>query len=170
MKQLFTLLSQTRLLAVFLLMASAAVLGTAYISQYVFHYDPCVLCLYQRKPWWAVIVLSFGAVLLATRQPRLARGLVALCAAAFTVGAGIALYHLGVEQQWWTGTQACGDTTLPAAGDIEAMKAYLANRNIVRCDVPTWKLFGLSMTAYNLMASSVLGLFTVVMLRCRKSH
>jgi disulfide bond formation protein DsbB len=169
MKQYLCRLSSPRILAAFVLGVSAVALGTAYISQYVFHYDPCVLCLYQRKPWWAVIVLAGLALFLAGRRPAWARRILWLCAVAFAVGSGIALYHTGVEQQWWAGTQACGDTTLPPAGDIEALKAYLANRNIVRCDVPTWKVFGLSMTVYNLIASATMAVFTACMLRCRKT-
>lgn len=158
-------LSRPRLLAAFVLLACVAVLGTAYISQYVFHYDPCVLCLYQRKPWWVAIALSGLAVVIAGRNRAAARKILALTILVFTVGAGIAFYHVGVEQQWWQGTAACGDTTLPAPGDIEALKAYLANRNIVRCDVPTWTLFGLSMTTYNLIASLGMAVVTGALLR-----
>lgn len=171
MKQLILTFAQTRPLAALLLLASLAILGTAYISQYVFHYDPCVLCLYQRKPYFAVIALSLLALGLATTKPHYARLCLWGCAAAFGVGIGLSFYHTGVEQTWWEGTAACGGGTLPV-GDVEALRAYLENKRVTRCDVPTWKLFGLSMTVYNLMASSVLFVFTTAMLwigRVRKS-
>lgn len=173
MKQLLSTFSQTRPLAAVLLLASIAILATAYVSQYVFHYDPCVLCLYQRKPYFAVIALSVLALALAGKKPCAARGMVVACAGAFAVGIGLALYHTGVEQTWWAGTQACGGGDgLPASGDIEALRAYLENKRVTRCDVPTWKLFGLSMTVYNLIASSALFAFTAAMLwlgRCRRT-
>ena len=56
--------------------------------------------------------------------------------------------------------------------DIEALRAYLENKKVTRCDVPTWKLFGLSMTVYNLIASTALFGFSALMLwlgRCRKT-
>lgn len=160
MKQLISTFTRIRPLAALLLLLSVAILATAYISQYVFHYDPCVLCLYQRKPYFAVIALSLLALLLAGRKHGVARGLLAACAAAFAVGIGLALYHTGVEQSWWSGTQACGGGDgLPSGGNLDDLRAYLENKRVTRCDVPTWKLFGLSMTVYNLIASS--GLFAV---------
>lgn len=171
MNKLISIFMQTRPLAAFLLLTSVAILAVAYISQYVFHYDPCVLCLYQRKPYFTVIALSLLALGLAGKRPCLARWAMLACSGAFAVGAGIAFYHTGVEQSWWAGTQACGGGDgLPASGDIEALRAYLENKRVTRCDVPTWQLFGLSMTVYNLIASTVLFGFTALMLwlgRCR---
>ncbi len=172
MRTLIATFMQTRPLAAFLMLVSAAILATAYISQYVYHYDPCILCLYQRKPYFVVIGLSLLALLLAGKKPCIARWLLVGCAAAFAVGMGIAFYHTGVEQTWWQGTAACGDGGLPTTNDIEALRAYLENKRITRCDVPTWKLFGLSMTVYNLIASTILLGFTTLMLwlgRCRKA-
>src|SRR5437870_3380400 len=45
------------------LAASAAVLGTALLSQYWGGLAPCELCLLQRWPWTAAIVISLVAVL-----------------------------------------------------------------------------------------------------------
>lgn len=163
MKQLIDTFTATRPLALLLGAASIGILAFAYVSQYVFHYDPCPLCLWQRKPYFAVIALVALAALLAAQRPALARWLVAACGLAFAVGAGIALFHTGVEYGWWKGLEACGDSALPVAGDIEALRAYLQNRNVVRCDVPIWRLFGLSMTVYNLMTSVVLAGFTFAM-------
>lgn len=163
MKKLFDIITPPRHLAAFLLAASIGILSVAYISQYVFHYDPCPLCLYQRVPYFVVIVFSLVAIL--HNQPVVQRWLLKLCALTFAAGAGLALFHTGVEQGWWQGLQSCGDSALPAAGDVEALRAYLLNRQIVRCDVPIWQLFGLSMTVYNLMASVVLAVLTAGLLK-----
>ena len=161
---LFLYFLNLRPLALLLAGISASALIFAYVSQYVFLYDPCILCLYQRKPYFAVIALALGAAMIATRFPQLARRLLAGCVATFAVGAGIAFYHTGVEQSWWQGTAACGDATLPSAGDIEALRAYLEAKRITRCDVPSWTLFGLSMTVYNLILSLGLTAFSAAML------
>lgn len=149
-------LSTQRGLAAALVIASAGILAFAYISQYVFHYDPCVLCLYQRKPYFVVIALGISAFLLSKKKPLPALGFLYLCGIAFLTGAGIAGYHTGVEQEWWAGTQTCGDSQLPMNASIEELKEYLRNKRITRCDVPSWKLFGFSMTNYNFMQSVVL--------------
>ena len=46
----------------FVLLASCAVLGAALASQYVGGLQPCELCLMQRWPWTAAIVISFVAL------------------------------------------------------------------------------------------------------------
>lgn len=150
-----------RSLAIIIAGASAIALGTAYGSQYLGGLHPCILCLYQRIPYWVVLGLGIIAVLPVT-PPRLRIGLLALCGLAFLVGAGIAGFHHGVEQQWWEGTSECSakfDTN-----SFESFRDQILNNPIVRCDDIPWSLFGLSMASYNFIASLILALFTFVTL------
>jgi len=57
----------TRAFAGFVLIASALVLGTALLSQYWGGLAPCELCLLQRWPWAAAIVISLVVVLVGER-------------------------------------------------------------------------------------------------------
>lgn len=160
MNRLLDILTRHRNLALALVFASAAILSFAYVSQYVFHYDPCILCLYQRKPYFAVIVLGMAAFFLQKRHPRTAFFLLLLCGASFLIGAGVAGYHTGVEQGWWKGTQACGDALLPQNATIDELREYLRNKRVTRCDVPSWTFLGFSMTNYNLVQSLLLAALT----------
>src|SRR5580658_8043018 len=89
----------------FVLAASAAVLGGAFISQYWGGLAPCELCLLQRWPWAAAIVISLVVVLVGDRPAlpwvALILGLV------FAIGVVFAFYHVGVEQHWFAGPSAC---------------------------------------------------------------
>lgn len=137
------------------LAASVAVLGTALLSQYVGGLRPCVLCHYQRVPYILTIALSGLALapFLAGRpQPTMARWALAACAAVFLVGAGIAAYHVGVEQGWWAGTASCTGPDLNAMS-IDQLREHLLKAPIVRCDEVAWSLFGISMAGYNLLTS-----------------
>jgi len=67
------------------------------------------------------------------------------------VGAGIALFHVGVEQQFWSGTQGCGGNI--KAKSVEAFRLKLLQQPIVRCDEIAWSFFGVSMAGYNLILS-----------------
>ncbi len=139
------------------LAASAAILAGAYAFQYLGGLEPCSLCLVQRVPYWVAIGLGLAALALA-RLPRLPRlpGLVmGGIAVTFLVGAGLALYHVGVEHQLIAGPQACsagpGEATT-----IEALRAQLLARPVVRCDQVPWSLFGVSMAGYNAVLSLAL--------------
>src|SRR5438067_10906979 len=108
-----------RAFAGFVLAASAAVLGTALLSEYWGGLAPCELCLLQRWPWAAAIVISLVAVLVGDRP---ALPWVALILGlAFAISVAFAFYHVGVEQHWFTGPSACTAST-PDTMTLEEMK------------------------------------------------
>lgn len=153
------------------LAASVVVLGSALLSQYVGGLQPCILCLYQRAPYVVTIVLSGSALALMAFSGRpqiaLARGVLAVCAAVFIVGAGIAAYHVGVEQGWWLGTASCSGPDLNSM-TIAELREHLLQAPIVRCDEVAWSLFGISMAAYNILTSLALSGACVWLARSRE--
>ena len=156
-----------RLVFALLLGASAAILAAAFASQYFAGLDPCVLCLYQRVPYGAVITLSglgLGLSGLAPPPKGVIVSLAGLCAAAFLVNAGIATFHVGVEQHWWQGSEACGAVGTMAR-TIEELRAQILAAPVVRCDAVPWSLFAISMAGYNVLAS--LGLFVASAIAAR---
>src|SRR5260370_42153835 len=86
----------TRMFAGFVLAAGAIVLGTALLSEYWGGLAPCELCLLQRWPWAAAIVISLVAVLVGDRPAlpwvALILGLV------FAGSSAFAFYDVAVEQ------------------------------------------------------------------------
>jgi len=145
-------------LAVLTLAVSAGILGTVYASQYLGGLQPCNLCLYQRWPWWIAgaiaAIAAFAPVNVAARY-----GLCALAGLSILVGAGIAIYHTGVEQHWWAGPSACAAGSIPTSlADMQRMMAV----PVVPCDKPAWTLFGVSMAGYNAVFSLLFGGFVAV--------
>ena len=138
-----------------LLIASAAILGTALVSQYVGDLDPCILCFYQRIPYAATIALAvIGLAMWANiRTVGIVNGLAAVV---FLIGAGIAAYHVGVELTWWSGTAQCAGTATGTAQSVEELRSQIMSAPTARCDKVTWSLFGISMAGYNLLVSLVL--------------
>jgi len=121
-------------------------LGMAYTAQYQFGIDPCILCLYQRVPYAVAGVLALVAILMPRGTGR--RVLLAICIPIFLIGAGVAFYHTGVEQNWWVSVAGCGGAlaTFSSAADL---KANLLAPPVKACGDVDWTLFGLSMTVYN---------------------
>jgi disulfide bond formation protein DsbB len=145
-----------------LLAAAVIILGTALASQYFGGLKPCVLCIWQRYPYAIVIGLA-GLGLGLSRVPGMGIGvlatLAALIALAMIVDAGIAAYHVGVEQHWWQGTSGCTGTT-GAARTAEDLARQLKATPVVRCDEVAWSFLGISMAGYNFVAASTLALFS----------
>jgi disulfide bond formation protein DsbB len=160
MRQIIQLLHNPKYLALAVMAASIAILAAAYISQYGFGLKPCILCLYQRVPYFANIAVGLAAFLTSFYAPRLTKPLLFLAAMVFFADTAIAGFHVGVEYGWWKGLPSCGGDILPENVSIEALRA-----SITRCDKPAWVLFGISMAGYNVLLSSGLGIGVLYFLR-----
>lgn len=148
-----------RRVPVFILTASLASLAVALASQYWGGLQPCILCIYQRYPYGVAAALAVVGIIVAGR-PGWLRAILLLAALAFFVDAGIAAYHVGVEQHWWQGTAECG-STLDLSLSAEELTEQLLNQPVVRCDEVAWSLFGISMAGYNFLYATALGCVTL---------
>ena len=144
--------------AIMLFLGSGSLLAGAYGFQYFGELQPCVLCLYQRVPHAVVLGLALIAIFLAPKRGPSAWA-VGLAGLALVVGAGIAGFHVGVEQHWWEGTAECGSTG--AGNTVAALRAQLLAQPVVRCDEVPWSLFNVSMAGYNLAFSAALAIFAL---------
>jgi len=137
-----------------LMIASAVIaLGTAYTAQYVFGYEPCVLCLYQRVPYALIGVI--GIITLFWCAPEKMPVITVFACLVFLVSAGISFYHVGVEQTWWISVAPCGG----GAGEIASTQDLLAalqQKPAKSCGDIEWTLFGVSMATYNVAVSLAL--------------
>ena len=152
------MLSDLRLVSGITVASGIAMLAAAFGFQYLGGLDPCVLCVYQRWPWAAAILLGAAAFWLRGNPAVLMLAVLALLA-----GAGIAGYHVGVEQHWWAGTAECGGQT-GAAQTVKGLKRQLMATQVTRCDEVAWSMFGISMAGYNMILSAGLAVLLIVSL------
>ena len=128
---------------------SAAMLLGAFAFQYIGGLAPCHLCLLQRWPHAAAILIG----LLALVFPGAALPLLGALAALTT--AGIGAYHTGFERGWWEGPTTC---TSSSVGGLSSDQLFdqIMNAPMIRCDEVAWSMMGLSMASWNMIASLVL--------------
>jgi disulfide bond formation protein DsbB len=124
------------------MLGSLALLAGALAFQYVGGLAPCPLCIDQR--WPHAIAIGLGLLLLAWPK----RGLAALAGLVVLVGAGIAGYHVGIEQGWWPGPTTCTAPEPGAMAPGELLDQILATP-VVLCDEVAWSLWGISMAGWN---------------------
>lgn len=137
--------------------SSAVLLIVVFIFQRL-GYAPCELCLLQRWPHRAAVVI--GVLALATGWRWLPWAGAAAAATTGTIG----VYHAGVEQHWWAGPDACtrsGDL----AGSTKALLDQIMAAPLVRCDEIAWAFAGLSMAAWNAVLSLALALIWIAAAR-----
>lgn len=135
-------------------------LGAALAFQHWGGLEPCNLCIEQRKAWAAAVLLATLAMVAeGKRRIAVALAIIALAGVAALVGAGFAAFHVGVEQQWWAGTQACGAGFSGfGQGGIADLREQLLNRPMVRCDQVAWSMLGISMAGWNGLVALATGL------------
>jgi len=140
-----------------LALACLGALAASFIAQYVFGYQPCILCYYQRAAY-AVAGVAAAAAVVSGARPSPRAALTALAGAVLFVGAGIAAYHVGVEHHWW-GSAFCAANPAESLStlSLDDVKRQLATSGEKPCDIVDWTLFGVSIATYNVGAFLGLG-------------
>lgn len=141
-----------------LLAGMAATVGGALAFEHIGGYVPCALCLLQRDPYYYGLPVSLVALVAASMDasPSLVRLCILLIAILMLVGAGMGVYHSGVEWGFWEGPSACSapvDSVPTNANDI------LADLNRVHgpsCTEASFRFLGLSFAGWNVVASLAL--------------
>lgn len=133
---------------------SAGLLGGAFVFQFL-GFAPCEMCLWQRWPHAAAILI--GVIALAAPS-RILCGLGALAAA---ITGALGVYHTGVERHWWQGPTSCTGSGGMDAGNL----LTTTGPKLVLCDQVAWDLFGISMASWNALIS--FGLMAIWILAAR---
>ena len=126
---------------------STTLLGGALLFQYIGGFAPCSLCIWQRWPHLAVIVVAFIGL-----HGVMPRRMLWLAFVAGSISVGLSGYHAGIEYGFWAGPASC-TASLALDGDIKTLTQQLLNTPLVRCDEVPWSLFGLSMAGWNALIS-----------------
>nr|WP_246566972.1 disulfide bond formation protein B [Gemmobacter fulvus] len=140
---------------------SAALLLGALGFQYLGGLAPCPLCILQRWPHLAAVLIGALALWLGGRLLPLLGALAALTTA------GIGLFHAGVELKWWEGLQSCSSGSIAGLSAADLLDPSKDIAAVVRCDAIAWQMFGLSMAGWNMVIS--LGLALVWLAAARRA-
>ncbi len=134
--------------------AMAVVVGSARGFEHIGGYIPCALCLEQRTPYYiGVPVMIAAAIASALKAPAIITRILFVAGGGLMLyGAGLGVFHSGVEWSWWEGPADCAGgavTTTDASNllnDINAIKPPACNEAALR-------VLGLSFAGWNVLAS-----------------
>ncbi|MGH1480461.1 MAG: disulfide bond formation protein B [Geminicoccales bacterium] len=145
-------LIQPRTALLLLAFIAADILLVVFALQYVADLAPCRMCIWQRWPFAILIAVGLTG---AFWKPRL---VLVLTIPLLLVSAGLAGYHVGVEQGWIALPAGC--TAGGAATSVEELKALLAAAP-PSCDQVGFTMLGLSLAGWNLVVSLLLAGFSL---------
>ena len=132
-------------------------LVSAYFIEYILGHQPCNLCLYERIPYFLAILI----VLINYKYNKLEKYIMLSLAIIFLIATILSLYHLGIEQGFIQESLLCDLEKGANILDKDEILKQLQQKNISCKDV-TFKIFGLSLTSYNIIISILL---TITLIR-----
>ena len=155
-------------LLIFLGLSSIFALLGAYIAQFGFNLQPCILCLYQRKPFFAIIAVTILAIFIFKNYKYQKLGLFA-CQAILLSNIAISGYHVGVEKKIFEGPSSCSvSQDLTEITNIEDLEKALSKASTVKCSEPAFVFLKISMAGWNLLYCLGLFIFCLIASRTKK--
>ena len=126
-------------------------LSIAYYIQYVLGHKPCNLCIIERIPYIAAIIL-ISLVFILNKYHRIISSLILIF---FVSGALVSFYHFGIEQGFFSESLVC-DLGLNQPLNKEELLNQLKQTEIVSCKDVTYRFLGLSLATINTIISIIL--------------
>ena len=134
---------------------SIIALASAFFIEYVLGHQPCNLCILERIPYVIAIII----VILNYKYVHLEKYFLFLLILIFLFATILSIYHLGIEQGFIKESLVCdlkNGSNLLSKQDI---LKQLEQKN-VSCQDVTFKIFGLSLTSYNIIISLLISIIT----------
>ena len=146
---MFNLSKKNLFTGIFLI--SFIALISAYFIEYILGHQPCNLCVYERIPYFLAILI----VLINYKYNKLEKYLILSLAIIFLIATILSLYHLGIEKGFIEESLLCDLEKGANIVDKDEILKQLQQKSISCKDV-TFKVFGLSLTNYNIIISLLL--------------
>ena len=126
-------------------------LSIAYFIQYVLDHKPCNLCLIERIPYIASVIL-ISLIFILSKFEKIISIIILLF---FIFGAIVSFYHFGIEQGFFNESLVCdlGNNTNLSK---EQLLKQLENSSIVSCKDVTFRVLGFSLATINTIISVIL--------------
>ena len=137
-----------QLLIKIIFLVSVIALISAFIIEYILGHQPCNLCIFERIPYLLAIII----ILLNLKFNEFEKFFILLLVIVFLFGAFLSLYHLGIEQGFIQESLVCDLKSGSNLLSKEEILKQLQEKN-VSCKDVTFKIFGLSLTSYNILIS-----------------
>tara|TARA_B100001057_G_C22129838_1_gene674019 strand:+ start:54 stop:530 length:477 start_codon:yes stop_codon:yes gene_type:complete len=134
-----------------ILIFSILSLSIAYFIQYVLGHKPCNLCLIERIPYIAAIIL-ISLIFIVNKYEKIISGTILIF---FIFGAVVSFYHFGIEQGVFSESLICKLSNNNSLNKEELLN-QLKKAEIVSCKNVTFRFLGLSLATINTIISLII--------------
>ena len=144
-------MNSNKLLLNSILAFSILSLSIAYFIQYVLGHKPCNLCIIERVPYIAAIIL-ISLIFILNKYQKIISSLILIF---FIFGAVVSFYHFGIEQGFFSESLVC-DLGNSRPLNKEELLNQLKKTEIVSCKDVTFRFLVLSLATINTIISLIL--------------
>ena len=137
-------------------------LSIAYFIQYVLGHKPCNLCLIERIPYIASVIL-ISLIFILNKFEKIISIIILLF---FIFGAIVSFYHFGIEQGFFNESLVC-DLGNNENLSKEQLLKQLKSSSIVSCKDVTFRVLGFSLATINAIISIIL---SAIMIKVIKNY
>ncbi|MDA9793763.1 disulfide bond formation protein B [Candidatus Pelagibacter sp.] len=139
------------LLIKLILLISIIALISAFFIEFILGHQPCNLCILERIPYFLAIIV----ILLNYKFIEFEKFFILFLTIIFLLGTALSLYHLGIEQGLIQESLVCD---LKSGSNLLSKEEILKQlqEKSVSCKDVTFKIFGLSLTSYNILISTLI--------------
>ena len=124
---------------------SITAIGAALIAEYYFYLEPCKMCLKQREPYYAIIILFLVFIVLRWQTKIwFFLGVQIL----IIYGLFYSIWHVGIENKLLSGPSGCSGG-LELTNSTINLKDQIMSKAVVNCEDIIWSMFGLSAATIN---------------------
>ena len=142
-----------QLLIKIIFLVSTVALLSAFFIEYILGHQPCNLCIFERIPYLLAIII----ILFNLKFNQFEKFFILLLVIVFLFGTILSLYHLGIEQGFIQESLVCDLKSGSNLVSKEEILKQLQEKN-VSCKDVTFKIFGLSLTSYNILISLLISI------------
>ena len=127
---------------------------SAYFIEYVLGHQPCNLCIIERIPFGLSIILIVLTYIFKKNE----KFIIFLLILTFSSSVLISFYHFGIEQGFFEESGVCG---IQNSSNIISKDELLKQLQVktVNCKDVTFRIFGLSLTTFNMLISLIITIF-----------
>ena len=126
-------------------------LTIAYYVQYVLGHKPCNLCIIERIPYIASILL-ISLIFIMNKYEKIISGIILIF---FIFGTVVSFYHFGIEQGFFSESLICELNNNNPLSKEELLN-QLKKAEIVSCKDITFRFLGFSLATINTIISFIL--------------
>ena len=130
-----------------LFILSVLILTSVFVIEYIFGYQPCNLCVIERFPYALAIIILFLHYNFKKDQIFYSVLLILV----FLFSTLISIYHFGIEQGFIDESKLCLSENLDSITKEDILNSLQELR--ISCKDVAFKIFGLSLTTYNIFIS-----------------